>query len=973
MMNSLHQFRQRLRAWLNQKKQQPIRGQARRLRLRLEELENRLAPSAPGVNTSTALTALVNGASAGVITYGTPITLCATVAAQSGTLAPSLGSVDFVDFTANLDLGVISTNTLSGTNAVFQLVTTPNELQVLQASGGVHNIFANYLPGNNFKASFATLSGGLTVNPASLTIMAMPNTKVYDSTSTAAAVPTVSGLIGNDTVTALKEVYADKNAGSSKTVSISTYTINDGNSGNNYAVTAVQANAGLINPAPLTVTGTTTGTWTAPAAMNSERLRQSATLLPNGQVLVAGGYIGSSYSSGTLATTEIYNPATDSWSPAASMTTARWAAGSTLLPNGKVLVVGGGGTNGLALASAEIYDPAANTWSSAGTMSAGRWLPTTILLPSGKVLVAGGTWASANAELYDPATNTWSLAGSVGILLQGQRGALLANGQVLITGGENNNFNVVANCELYNPSTNTWTSAASMANTRDEGTLTLLPNNLLLAVGGFNNSTNSSNNVNSSAEIYNPATNTWSPAASMNAARGLQTATLTPSGQVFVSGGEGPTSNLSSAEIYNPSSNSWSSVAPMATSRYFQSATLLPSGQILVAGGNSASTSGTSQLISPLNVAIANSKVYDGTSTATLNPNGLVLSGVYPGDTVLLSSSGAVGTFASKDVGNNLTVTTSGFTTSGPSATNYLLIQPTPTVFITPAPLTVTGLTPSANNKVYDGTTTASFTLGIPVLQGIIAGDSVVTTGGIGTFAGKNVGTSLTVTLAGLALGGAQGGDYVVNLNSISMTANITPAPLTIAAVANTKTYTSTTAASATPTVTGLKSGDTVTGLVEVYADRNAASGKTLSLSAYTVNDGNSGKNYSISTASNATGIIAPASLTLFAEPTTKTYDSTTSASVKPAVTGLLGGDSVTGLADVFADANAASGKTLSISTYTVSDGNNGGNYSVTKVHLWSPLQLRRCSRKDFQHEVFVPTAAAAFHRDAVLERMLFQ
>ncbi len=391
----------------------------------------------------------------------------------------------------------------------------------------------------------------------------------------------------------------------------------------------------------------------------------------------------------------------------------------------------------------------------------------------------------------------------------------------------------------------------------------------------------------------------------------------------------------------------------MATSRYFQSATLLPSGQILVAGGNSASTSGTSQLISPLNIAIASSKVYDGTPTATLNPNGLVLSGVYPGDTVLLSSSRAVGTFASKDVGNNLTVTTSGFTTSGPSATNYLLIQPTPTVFITPAPLTVTGLTPSANNKVYDGTTTASFNLGNPLLQGIIAGDSVVTTGGIGTFASRNVGTSLAVTLAGLVLGGAQGGDYVINLNPVSMTANITPAPLTIAAVANTKTYSSTMAASATPSVTGFIVGDSVTGLVEVYSDRNAASGKTLTVSAYTVNDGNSGKNYCHQHVRvNKTGIISQARSPSLPSRLRKLM-------IQPPVPRSSRRSRVywvetrsQGSRTSFPDANAASGKTLSVSAYTVSDGNNGGNYSITKVDYMaridhpSPIDCERNRRQ---------------------------
>ena len=123
------------------------------------------------------------------------------------------------------DLGTISTETVSGSNAVFTLVTTPNQLQVILANGGVHTITAIYAPGNGFNGSTGTLGGGLIVTPAPLTITATTNTKTYDSTTTAAAIPTVSGLVGSDAVTGLAESYNapyDKgNAGSGKTLSVS--------------------------------------------------------------------------------------------------------------------------------------------------------------------------------------------------------------------------------------------------------------------------------------------------------------------------------------------------------------------------------------------------------------------------------------------------------------------------------------------------------------------------------------------------------------------------------------------------------------------------------------------------------------------------------------------------------------------------------------------------------------------------------
>ena len=113
--------------------------------------------------------------SASTVTYGTPVTLTATVAPTRGTAVPAAGSVDFQDGTT--DLGSISSNTVSGTNAIFTLVTTSTQLQVIQANGGIHTITAVYFPGSGFNGSTGPLAGGLKVTPASLTISAVTNTK----------------------------------------------------------------------------------------------------------------------------------------------------------------------------------------------------------------------------------------------------------------------------------------------------------------------------------------------------------------------------------------------------------------------------------------------------------------------------------------------------------------------------------------------------------------------------------------------------------------------------------------------------------------------------------------------------------------------------------------------------------------------------------------------------------------------------
>src|SRR5674476_240527 len=129
-----------------------------------------------------------------------------------------------------------------------------------------------------------------------------------------------------------------------------------------------------------------TNTWSAAGSLITARNAHTATLLPSGQVLVAGGF----GSSGVLVSAELYDPATNTWSAAGSLTTARFNHTAALLPSGQVLVAGGADTVGNSLASAERYDPATNTWSAAGSLTTARVSHTATLLPSGQVLVAGG-------------------------------------------------------------------------------------------------------------------------------------------------------------------------------------------------------------------------------------------------------------------------------------------------------------------------------------------------------------------------------------------------------------------------------------------------------------------------------------------------------------------------------------------------------------------------------------------------------
>jgi N-acetylneuraminic acid mutarotase len=332
------------------------------------------------------------------------------------------------------------------------------------------------------------------------------------------------------------------------------------------------------------------GEWTVTGSMVEPRSSHTATLLQNGEVLIAGG-IGAYY----LSSAELYVPALGTWSAKGSMAELRYKPTATLLPNGKVLVAGG--SNGPSynlsfLNSAELYDPATSAWSFTGSMTTGRSYHTATILQNGKVLVAGGSNGSvylvslSSAELYDPATGTWDNTGSLTVLLgrgPGHTATLLTNGKVLVAGGHNI-LGALSSAELYDPATGTWTSTGSMAVGRWYHTATTLTNGKVLVAGGIDNT----DGITSSAELYDPATGIWENTGSMAVARREPTATLLPNGKVLVAGGwkgGGDSGYLASAELYDPATGAWHNTGMMVAPRSSHTATLLPNGKVLVAGG----------------------------------------------------------------------------------------------------------------------------------------------------------------------------------------------------------------------------------------------------------------------------------------------------------------------------------------------------------------------------------------------------
>lgn len=326
--------------------------------------------------------------------------------------------------------------------------------------------------------------------------------------------------------------------------------------------------------AKLTITVLPAGSWTTADPMNTARSNHTASLLPNGNVLVAGGY----NDGGTLATAQVYSPALGLWTSASTMAESRFFHTATLLPDGRVLVAGGEYTGGYR-ATAELYDPASGSWTSAGTMSTARSGHTATLLPNGKVLVAGGYNGAylASAEVYDPATGSWTATASMSTARSVDTASLLQNGKVLVAGGFGGS--TLASAELYDPATGQWTPTGSLNTGRLTHTATPLPNGKVLVAGGF------SGGSLASAELYDPLSGLWTPTGSMSTPRTAQTATLLLAGKVMVAGGYDNVIIWDTAELYDLASGQWTATGSMATPRYFHTATLLSDGNVLIAGG----------------------------------------------------------------------------------------------------------------------------------------------------------------------------------------------------------------------------------------------------------------------------------------------------------------------------------------------------------------------------------------------------
>jgi N-acetylneuraminic acid mutarotase len=335
--------------------------------------------------------------------------------------------------------------------------------------------------------------------------------------------------------------------------------------------------------------------WKTTGTLTQARTTHTATLLPNGNILLCGG---SNQTEGLLNTAELFTPRSGSCSATSSMFYGRALHTASLLPNGQVIVVGGTNTR-----NTEIYDPESGQWFATGPLNVTRFnFHAMAMMNNGRILVAGGNvfpQPISAAEEYDPVTQVWSIVGSMQNARSGFTMTTLLDGRVLAVGGiDHTGF--LDSAELYDPQTQTWSAVNGLFYKRWQHAATRLVDGRVLVAGG----TTTGDVPLNTCELFDPPSGNWLPVGTLHVARGGPKAALMHDGRVLVTGGfaaqqvstGGGFPPLDSAEIFDPEKQAWTLAPSMSTPRSSHTETrlarrpgegvnLVEGNEVFVAGG----------------------------------------------------------------------------------------------------------------------------------------------------------------------------------------------------------------------------------------------------------------------------------------------------------------------------------------------------------------------------------------------------
>jgi hypothetical protein len=384
------------------------------------------------------------------------------------------------------------------------------------------------------------------------------------------------------------------------------------------------------------------GTFALTGSMTSPRFRHTATLLNDGRVLIVGGESSGTGPPSPLASVEIYDPANGTFTATGTMSTGRYFHTATMLPTGKVLVAGGlfSTSNGnFILPSAELYDPVAGSFTLTGSLNNAREEHTATLLTNGLVLIAGGNNGSGgvngfvSAELYNPASGAFTTTGNPNTARSGHVAHLLNTGKVFIAAGYVPGGSELATSELYDPSTGTFALSGSLSTAREFERSSLLNNGMVLITGGLGQS-NTSSFALASGELYDPISGLFSSAGDMSFASYWQTETLLGNGDALIAGGNSFTP--SSSDLYVPPNLSPSGLVSIAVTPSAPTTSLGVTQQFIATG---TFTDGSMQTLQSVRWSSSNLGVATITNDAT--NHGVALAAT-AGQTTITASAGSV-------------------------------------------------------------------------------------------------------------------------------------------------------------------------------------------------------------------------------------------------------------------------------------------------------------------------------------------